>query len=212
MGSDQRIEAEGRTLKEAIERACEVLNISMRELEYKLNGEHFRGGADTVKIVAWRRDNREAELSERARDYLNRVFELADIPATVDVETEDDSIRAIVVTEEADLLLGKGGVALDALQHLANRSLVRHKSDKRIVLDMENFREKREHNIRLVAQKLCEKVLQDRCTITLKPMNAYDRRLVHMEVSRYPELGSRSVGEGQLKRLQIFVEPEKGSA
>jgi spoIIIJ-associated protein len=79
------------------------------------------------------------------------------------------------------------------------------------VIDLENYREKREHNLKFVAQKICEKVLQERCTITLKPMNAYDRRLVHMEVTRYPELASRSLGEGQMKRLQIYVDPRAGS-
>jgi spoIIIJ-associated protein len=205
MGSERRIEVEGRTLKEAVDHACEMLGIKVFDLEYKLNADHFRGGADTVKIVAWRKDNRELELGERTREYLSRLLELMGISANLEIVSDEESIRAILITEDSSLIIGKGGQTLDSLQHIVNKALVKYKSDKRIVLDLENYREKREHNLRFVAQKICEKVIQERCTVTLKPMNAYDRRLVHMEVTRYPELGSRSIGDGQMKRLQIFV-------
>ncbi len=211
MGTEQRLEFEGRTLKEAIDLACAGLAIQHRELEYSLNADHFRGGADTVKIVAWRRSHQVQEIGEQARALLNGILDRMGFRGNIEIEVSDEAIRAILVTDEASMLIGKGGQTLDALQHLINKALVRTKSDKRILIDVENYRERREHSLKYVAQKICEKILQERCNITLKPMNAYDRRLVHMEVSRYPELESQSLGEGQMKRVQIHYVGAPGS-
>lgn len=204
MENDQSIQVEGKTLKEAIELACEKLEVAKKDLEYKLDAEHFRGGADTVKIMAWRKPREERQVGDEARQLVTGILSRMGVSARVEVEVTDESVRVILVTEDNQVLAGQNGQVLEALQHLVAKALTKDKGEKRISIELENYKEKREFNLRYITQKVCEKVLQERCTVTLKPMNAYDRRLVHMEVANISGVESRSVGEGSVKRLQIF--------
>lgn len=206
----QGIEVEGKTLKEAIEKACELLGAGRKEIEYKLDAEHFRGGAETVKICAWRKVSAQAPESNKevpvdARQLVGGILERMGIKATVDVETSEEQIRVAIVAQEAPALTGRNGAqTMDALQHIVSKALIKDKTERRVLVELENFKERREVSLRQITQKICEKVLNERCVITLKPLNAYDRRLVHMEVSQFAGVSSRSIGEGQVKRLQIF--------
>lgn len=207
----QGIEVEGKTLKEAIEKACELLGAGRKEIEYKLDAEHFRGGAETVKICAWRKISAQAQESKEtpvdARVLVSGILDRMGIKATVDVETSEEQIRVAIVAQEAPALTGRNGAqTMDALQHIVSKALIKDKTERRVLVELENFKERREVSLRQITQKICEKVLNERCVITLKPLNAYDRRLVHMEVSQFAGVSSRSIGEGQVKRLQIFPE------
>lgn len=202
--SSEQIVAEGRTLKESIERACEMLGVKQADLEYRLDAEHFRTGADTVKIHAWRKNVEVVEIGERTRQLISGILARIGIQGNVEVELNEEVVRAIVVTEEPALLIGRGGQTIDALQHLVNKALVRNRTERRIQIDLENYREKRDISLRQVAARLCEKAASENCVITLRPLNAYDRRLVHMEVAQFPQLASRSVGDNQNKKVQIY--------
>lgn len=202
--STEQIVAEGRTLKESIEKACQTLGVTQQQMEYKLDAEHFRTGADTVKIFAWKKNVEVVEIGDRTRQLISGILTRIGIQGSVEVELGEEVVRAIVVTEEPALLIGRGGQTIDALQHLVNKALVRTRTERRIQIDLENYREKRDINLRQVAARLCDKVTTENCVITLKPLNAYDRRLVHMEVAQFPQLASRSVGDGQNKKVQIY--------
>lgn len=208
METEQQIEIEGRTLKEAIEKACELLEVAKKDIEYKLDADHFRGGADTVKIKAWRRPKEERQIGEEAKHLVTGILSRMGVGGKVDVEVSDEAVRVIIVTEDSQVLVGRNGATLESLQHLVAKALTHDKGEKRITIELENYKEKREFNLRLITQKICEKVLAEKCTVTLKPMNAYDRRLVHMEVAQYAGVESRSLGEGMVKRLQIYAAPE----
>lgn len=211
MDNDQSIEIEGKTLKDAIELACEKLEVAKKDLEYKLDAEHFRGGADTVKIKAWRKPREERQVGDEARQFVTGILSRMGVNAKVEVEVTDDNVRVILVTEDNRVLVGQNGQVLEALQHLVAKALTKDKGEKRITIEMENYKEKREFNLRYITQKVCEKVLAERCTVTLKPMNSYDRRLVHMEVAQFAGVESRSVGDGSVKRLQIYAQASASS-
>lgn len=211
MDMEQRIESEGRTLKEAVERACQMLGVHQGGMEYKLCAEHFRGGADTVRIRAWRRDNRGREFVDLGETLLGGILRRMGLAGSVHIRDDGQSLRASLELDDPNTVIGRGGQVLDALQHVVNKALAKQGSEKRLILDVENFREKHEQNLKYVAQKVCERVMRDGCVVTLKPMNAYDRRLVHLEVARYPGLRSRSGGEGQMKRIQVFLLPGEES-
>lgn len=204
MEQEQNIVVEGNTLKDAIEKACEQLGVSKKDLQYELDKEHFRGGANTVKILASRRNREERQIGDEARSLVTGILSRMGVEGKVDVESSEDAVKVIVVTEDAALLVGRNGQVIDAFQHIVSKALTREKGEKRITIELENYKEKRDINLRQVTQRICEKVLAERCTVTLKPLNAYDRRVVHMEVSQHPGVESRSLGDGQVKRIQIY--------
>lgn len=206
--SEQGTEFEGKTLKDAIERACELLNAGRKEIEYKLDAEHFRGGAETVKIWAWRKASApvvEKEAPVDAKQLVTGILDRMGVKASVEVELSEEQIRVSIVAQDATILAGRNGAqTMDALQHIVSKALIKEKTERRVLVELENFKERREVSLKQITQKICEKVLNERCVITLKPMNAYDRRLVHMEVSQFAGVSSRSIGDGQVKRLQIY--------
>ncbi len=199
------IMSEGNTLNEAIEKACQELAIPKQSLQYRLCAEHFRFGADTVKIEAWTQAAIELDDCAFVEDLLKSLLQLMSFQNDVDVQLNGDGIRAALKLEDTGAIAGRLREVLDAMQHLVNKALVKQGSSRRAIVDLEDYREKHDQSVRYVAQKVCEKVLSEGCVVTLKPMNAYDRRLVHLEVARYQELGSRSNGtRGQMKRVQVF--------
>jgi len=203
MESETRAAVEGQTLKDAIEQACETLNIQKTDLEYKLDAEHFRGGADTVRIIAWRRNRRELEVGDAAKELLEGILARIGFGGKVEVESGETSIKVVLISDDPAVILENGAQTLDALQHIVNKALIRNRNEKRIVIDLENFREKRENNLRAIAQRVCERVEAGEEAVTLRPMNAYDRRLIHIEVALHSALSSESIGEGQLKRIRV---------
>ena len=207
MNSNERIEAEGKTLRDAVEGACATLGIGKSEMEYKLCADHFRGGADTVRIVAWRKEVEEVETAGVALAFLDGLLERMGLDGSVEVKSEGHTLRAYLSLKNPEPVLGSGAgrQILEAFEHLVNKATSRHKSRRRIVVDLDNLREQQDQNLRKVARRVCEKVLNEGCVVTLKPMNSYDRRLVHLEVAKFPELASNSGGEGQMKRVQVSL-------
>ncbi len=205
MDGTHEIEVEGRTLKEAVEKACEILAVPKQALQYRLCAEHFRFGADTVKIVAWGKEATEVDVAARLETLAKGILERMHLDAEVTVDETSDSLRVTLEMDGKQVADNRLREMLDALQHVLGKAVVREQTGKRVVVDLENYREQHDQGVRYVAQKVCEKVLKEGCVVTLKPMNAYDRRLVHLEVARYKNLGSRSSGgRGQMKRVQVF--------
>ncbi len=201
----QVIQAEGRTLKEAVEAACEMLAVPKHGLQYRLCPEHFRFGADTVKIEAWRKEASEIDAVARVQELAEGILRRMHVEAGLEVDESSDSIRVALDMDAKELGNGRLRDMLDAFGHVLSKSLIRAGSAKRVVVDLENYREQHDQGVRYVSQKVCEKVLKEGCVVTLKPMNAYDRRLVHLEVARHKGLGSKSTGgRGQMKRVQVF--------
>ena len=214
MNATRVIQAEGKTLKEAVEEACAILAVPKHSLQYRLFPEHFRFGADTVKIEAWPREAHDVDAPARVRELAHGILKRMHLEAEIEVHANGEGIRVVLEMEGTEVGNSRLREMLDAFQHVLNKSLVREGSTKRVVVDMENYREQHDQGVRYVAQKVCEKVLKEGCVVTLKPMNAYDRRLVHLEVAGHESLGSRSSGgRGQMKRVQVFPvqEDEKAS-
>ncbi len=208
---DETIAAEGRTLKEAVDQACATLNIESRELEYKLDPEHFRGGAETVRIIAWRRSVPVAKVSSDVEGFLVRLMDFLGIEGRVSAETSAGVLQLTLDSEDEALRDQKGERLIEALRHVVSRHVRTVAPGLRFRFEYEQAKERRESGMIDVAKKLCARVLERRRPITLRPMNSFDRRLVHLEVAEHPELGSCSLGEGAMKRVRIYLIEDESS-
>jgi spoIIIJ-associated protein len=133
---------------------------------------------------------------------------LIGIDVEYDIDEKDNSILVNLKGNEVGLLIGYRGETLDSLQYLT--SLVANKKNiegihKRILLDAENYRAKREKILINLANKIAKKVKQENRSITLEPMNANERRIIHLALQDDPDIETFSEGEEPNRRVTISL-------
>ena len=116
--------------------------------------------------------------------------------------------------EDAPSLIGHRGDMLDALQYLANLCLARksegeHKEYVKVVLDIENYREKRENALRALARRMAEKALKYQRNVLLEPMNPYERMIIHSEIQAIEGVSTHSVGYDDNRKIVITCENKR---
>ena len=119
-------------------------------------------------------------------------------------KTENDTYQVDLVGESLGMLIGRRGETLDAIQHLTNYTINRDSSKRsRINVDAENYRLKREESLRRLAHKVAGKVVKYRRNITLEPMNAYERHVIHATLQDVPDVTTYSVGTEPNRRVVV---------
>ncbi|MCH2672743.1 MAG: KH domain-containing protein, partial [Dehalococcoidia bacterium] len=106
--------------------------------------------------------------------------------------------------EDSGLLIGRRGQTLQALQFLVNLIVRRQFDGVRVVLDVENYRQRREASLREMASKIAERVTQTNRSITLEPMPPADRRIIHTSLTNHPSVSTESTGEGDSRKVTIL--------
>ena len=116
--------------------------------------------------------------------------------------------------EDAPSLIGHRGEMLDALQYLSNLCLARksegeHKEYVRVIIDIENYREKREQTLRALARRMASKALKYQRNVLLEPMNPYERMIIHSEVQGIEGVSTHSVGYDDNRKIVITCENKR---
>lgn len=142
---------------------------------------------------------------ERVETFLRGLFEHMDCDAVPHAFRKDDDTIGVELTGESlGALIGRRGETLDAIQHLANYSLNRDANKRtRVSVDAENYRGKREESLRHLARKMSAKVIKYRKNMTLEPMNAYERHVIHATLQDVPNVTTFSTGTEPNRRVVI---------
>ena len=120
------------------------------------------------------------------------------------VKTDDDTYHVELVGENLGMLIGRRGDTLDAIQHLTNYTINRDASKRsRINVDAESYRAKREESLRRLARKVAGKVTRYRRNITLEPMNAYERHVIHATLQDADDVTTFSTGTEPNRRVVV---------
>jgi len=106
--------------------------------------------------------------------------------------------------EDSGLLIGRRGQTLQALQFLVNLIVRKQFEGVRVVLDVENYRQRRENQLKDMATKVAERVAQTNRSITLEPMPPADRRIIHTSLTDHPGVSTESTGEGEGRKVTIL--------
>ncbi len=123
--------------------------------------------------------------------------------------------RINIVGDDTGILIGHHGETLDAIQYLVNLSALRKSKSKdgdyiKIVVDIENYREKREETLRQLARRMAARAVKYRRNVFLEPMNAYERRIIHSELQSFENVSTHSVGADRDRKIIITYEgPDK---
>lgn len=146
------------------------------------------------------------DLAEKASEFLLGVLERMGITADIDIKDDTDKTVLEIQTSDTELVIGRRGVVMDALQHLVNKVVYRDRTGERskpLVVDSGGFRDKQVERLRALAQRMGEKALQTKQIVELQPMSPHDRRIVHMAIAEMPGLSSRSEGEGDDRHILV---------
>nr|WP_237249043.1 R3H domain-containing nucleic acid-binding protein [Spelaeicoccus albus] len=146
---------------------------------------------------------------EMAADYLEELLDIADIDGDIDIDVKNGRAQVAIVSDDAssDLgtLVGRNGEVLDALQELTRLTVQTSSGNhSRLMLDVDGFRDHRRKELESVAAEAIEDVKSGKEPVALKPMNAYERKVVHDAVA---EAGYRSESAGQDSGRHVVVYP-----
>lgn len=145
-----------------------------------------------------------------AKKWLDGLMYAYNINAIVEVSIRENDVYANIVGENLGVLIGYHGEAMEAIQHLVNTYLYsKLKGAKRVFVDVSGYREKRNNDLRSLANKIASKVLENKRSYRLDPMNSFERRIIHEELSKTPHILTHSEGVDPNRYLIIEYTEEK---
>ena len=202
------IEVTGKTVEEALKHALDELKLTKDKVDVEIINEGSKGlfnliGTKPAKIKV----TKKPEPIDNAKEFLINVLSSMNIDAEIRINEENDVTKIDLSGHKMGLVIGYRGETLDSLQYLV--SLVINKnhnnSYKRVVLDAENYRKKREETLIRVAQKSAYKVRKSQRPYKLEPMNPYERRIIHSALQEYTDINTHSEGEEPFRRIVISL-------
>ncbi len=140
---------------------------------------------------------------------LNNILSTSGVNVTCSVRTADDpEVGGPIIDisgDDSGLLIGRRGQSLQSLQFIVNLIVRKEFGESvRVVLDVERYRQRREASLRDMAFKVAERVTQTGRGITLEPMSAADRRIIHLSLADRDDVSTESVGFGEERKVSIF--------
>ena len=160
------LEVTGKTIDEAINKALTQLNVSKDDVEIDILENPSKGflgiiGNKEGKIRVTVKE-KELDIVDIAKNFVQDIITSMKIDATVNVEEDNETIKIDVLGEDAGCLIGRRGETLDSIQFLAGLAVNKNKknSHMRVLVDIENYRSKREESLIRYAKKLLEKLLK----------------------------------------------------
>lgn len=210
-----------KSVEEARKKAAAELNAREEDLLVTVLEEGKRGflgiGATDAKIAVSYEAADESLPGgvDAAIRFIKQVAEnmgLKNVVCNTQAGTNDDVVLK-VNGDDAGLLIGHHGETLDALQYLCNLAANRRVEGEKheyvkVTLDVEEYREKREAALRALARRKAEKVLREKRSVMLEPMNPYERRIIHSEVQGIAGVTTNSIGVENNRRVVIFLKDD----
>ncbi|HRR40293.1 MAG TPA: RNA-binding cell elongation regulator Jag/EloR [Syntrophales bacterium] len=227
------LEVEGKNIDEAIQNACREFNVPREKLNIEILSEGSSGllglvgtkkariraslltfemGTEAAKETAEATPEKPSEkttetgdTAEKAREILTGILSRMGMDFPVTVEETDEAVTLNIKGDGSGLLIGKGGQTLDAIQYILNKAVGKPGRDRRmIVLDTEDYRDRRDEYLVALAQKLGQKVKKSKKPITVNHLSARDRRVIHIALKDDEALTTKSRGEGMYRKIIIL--------
>lgn len=150
------------------------------------------------------------DVWEQAAELLEQVFATSELDLKVAVKQRPTGRILDIQGSDAELLQSQTGELLEALQHLLNQIFGRRiDAGERIVCDVEGFRATREAELQAMANLAAKRVRESGVSFTFQPMNANERRIIHLTLAGQDDLYTESIGEGAERKLKVALKPSR---
>lgn len=194
-------EFEGKSLEEAKEKALEELGVEEQELITKTEekkGKLFKGTTYIYKAI------KISTVADFLKEKLIELLKNMGIEAQLETSIRDEQIKIKMYSDKNNILIGKNGQTLMAIQTLL-RQMVFNEIDTYpyILLDVENYKEKKMSYLERDAKKIAKEVLKTKVEVKLDDMNSYERRIVHNALSKFKNISTVSEGEEPHRHIVI---------
>ncbi|MBE6132452.1 MAG: KH domain-containing protein [Erysipelotrichaceae bacterium] len=193
----------GATKEEALENAAQDQGVSVNELVYEVIGENEA----CVQIEVYEI----VDIIEYAQTYLKEAIESIGIDCRVTPSLKDDIIHLKVDSNHNSILIGKNGKTLQSLNELTRIAVSNHfKKRYRILLDINGYKNDKYDRLCKMARRIGHEVQKTKTNVTLDPMPADERRVIHNTLTNMPNIKTESTGFGKQRQIQvIYVESDK---
>ena len=221
---------EGKTTKEAIERGLEILKVNKDMVEIKvLENEEKRSffsiltprvvkveltikdgeKRNNIKLEEKRLDAEDKEVKEVTHKldvFLSEIFSKIGVQASKNIEIKNNYLYISIYGNNLNYLIGYRGETLNALQTILASVATRVSKEKiKILLDIENYRDKRTKDLEELAEKISKTVYKTKKSVTLEPMTAYERKIIHAKLQNHPYVKTYSTGNDPYRKVVITL-------
>ena len=198
--------------KETEEPTEEVLEETLVHLEVEPENLDSEEREETPEVQEKPKRERVYTNNKGSKEFIEGLLSHMGVSGTVEIEEQEEHSKAVISTEQAGAVIGYRGECLSAIQYLSNifggsqgaqkinEALIdiieqkKNKTAKRLIVDVADYRERRDDSIKDMADRMARKVLKMRKSIKLKPMNAYERRIIHSYLQKFDGVTTHSVG------------------
>ena len=213
----------GKTVEQATQNAILETGLSNEELEIEVIEEGSKGlfglGNKEAEIqVTFESDDFEEEYEEddieetdsdekqEVYDFLSKLFEKIGNSVKIDVKEKENTLCVDITGNGVEPVIGRKGETLDSIQYLTNLAVGgRDKDFKHIVVDVEGYRKRKEKSLVELAERTAHKVSNYRESISLEPMNGYERMIIHSTLQDNEYVETHSEGEDPYRKVVITV-------
>lgn len=202
------IEISAKTVNDAITEACQKFVVTSDKLDYVVVEEGSSGFLGIGSKPAIIKARVKGTIADKAKDFLNEVFSAMNMVVVIDVKYNEDNrnMNIELSGDEMGVLIGKRGQTLDSLQYLV--SLVVNKDSEeyvRVKVDTEDYRERRKETLENLAKNIAYKVKRTKRSVSLEPMNPYERRIIHSALQNDKYVTTHSEGEEPFRRVVVTL-------
>ncbi|MCU0846322.1 MAG: protein jag [Spirochaetes bacterium] len=206
------IEVEGRTADDATKKALAELGlrdaskVNVEILDQGKSGIFGFGVSRPAKVRIYYNTDTE-DIGSRTRELILEILKKMEIEGTV-VDVKEGEAKVYIELESSKnsgLIIGRKGKTLEALQFIVNL-IINHNtgSEKKIILDIESYRAKREKALKKLSREIAYKVIKTGKPWTLEPMNPFERRLIHLTLQNDSRVTTKSEGQGIYRKVTIL--------
>jgi len=188
----KKYEYEGKTKEEAISKALDELKVAEKNLIVNVLEEKNTLLKKNVKIEVINYN----DLVDFIKETVTEITKLMGMTVNLEVRRRDDNITIKIFSDHNAVLIGKNGRVIEALQTIIRQII--HNETKEfigIILDVENYKEKRVKNLEYLAKKVAKEVKETKVETKLDSMNSYERRIIHSTLSDNKYVYTESIGE-----------------
>lgn len=203
------MEFTGKTVEEAIENGLKELGITEEQAEIQVKEQPSKGLFGILKGKAVVEIEKKPEQKQGVIEFVEDILKFMEIDAVAELSEKDGSVIITLVSNQSSNLIGYRGEVLDSIQTLAGAYLnIGKKEYQKVVVDCENYREKREETLIALAHKLEQKATEMRREVMLEPMSPFERRIIHTALAESTTCTTRSDGK-EPNRYVVIVPFDK---
>lgn len=196
---DKFVETQASNVELAVEKALDELHVTRDKVDVEIISKGGLFSKAKVRVTV------KCDIADKMSEFINGVLQRMELASRADVEDKDGTVFITISNEDSGAVIGYRGETLDALQYLALTFLNEQKTEfKKVVVDCENYREKRKETLTALALRLADKSVRLCRKIELEPMNPFERRIIHSALAESTIAKTQSEGDEPYRHVLII--------